>query len=99
MDQCKTFFFAGHETTSTSIAWILMLLAQHPEWADKARDEIRTFCGDSPPDLASIANLKVVRFRNPADLVMLVLIERGPSRVNLWCQKAPFTSHSNEKVV
>jgi cytochrome P450 len=78
MDQCKTFFFAGHETTATTLAWTLMLLAQHPEWADKARDEIRTFCGDSPLDMASIANLKVVRFCNSASLVML-LNGRGPS--------------------
>lgn len=89
MDQCKTFFFAGHETTATSIAWMLMLLAQHPEWADKARDEIRTFCGNSPPDVASIANLKVVRFRNFAALVMLVLIEGGPCGSSSGAKKSP----------
>ncbi|GAQ88940.1 Cytochrome P450 [Klebsormidium nitens] len=60
MDQCKTFFFAGHETTATAMAWSLALLAQHPEWQDRARAEIRSVCGKNAPDLSMLAELKVV---------------------------------------
>ncbi|KAK5079431.1 hypothetical protein LTS08_008844 [Lithohypha guttulata] len=40
-DQVMTFLGAGHDTTATSAAWTLMLLAKHPEIQTKLRNEIR----------------------------------------------------------
>ncbi|CAD6255078.1 unnamed protein product [Miscanthus lutarioriparius] len=40
VDNCKNIYFAGHETTSTTAAWCLMLLAAHPEWQSRARAEV-----------------------------------------------------------
>lgn len=49
MDECKTFFFAGHETTALLLTWTVMLLASNPSWQDKVRQEINQVCkGDSP---------------------------------------------------
>ncbi|KAM3285923.1 cytokinin hydroxylase [Capsicum chacoense] len=49
MDECKTFFFAGHETTALLLTWTVMLLASNPSWQDKVREEINQVCkGDSP---------------------------------------------------
>ena len=45
VDNCKNIYFAGHETTSTTAAWCLMLLAAHPEWQSRARRGP----GGSPP--------------------------------------------------
>ncbi|XP_030466719.2 cytochrome P450 714A1-like [Syzygium oleosum] len=45
VDSCKNIYFAGHETTATTISWSLMLLAVHPEWQDRIRAEILEFCG------------------------------------------------------
>ncbi|BGP14396.1 hypothetical protein JCM10213_004518 [Rhodosporidiobolus nylandii] len=39
--QLKTFVFAGHETVSTTITWVLWWLAGHPEKQDRLRREIR----------------------------------------------------------
>ncbi|GAA5983106.1 hypothetical protein JCM11641_004914 [Rhodosporidiobolus odoratus] len=39
--QLKTFVFAGHETVSTTITWVLWWLAGHPEKQDRLRAEIR----------------------------------------------------------
>nr|QWK52272.1 cytochrome P450 715A17 [Isatis tinctoria] len=50
VDECKTFFFAGVETTGLALTWALMLLAIHPEWQDTLRDEIRQVIGDSEID-------------------------------------------------
>ncbi|KAL8097984.1 hypothetical protein AgCh_030930 [Apium graveolens] len=41
MDECKTFFFAGHDTTALLLTWTVMLLASNPSWQDKARAEIK----------------------------------------------------------
>jgi len=39
-DNVGLFFLAGHETTSSTLSWILGLLASHPEVQQKARKEI-----------------------------------------------------------
>ncbi|KAM7273123.1 hypothetical protein ACFE04_027787 [Oxalis oulophora] len=40
VDECKTFFFGGHETTALALTWTLLLLALNPEWQDQLREEI-----------------------------------------------------------
>ncbi|KAH8939641.1 hypothetical protein BDL97_15G045900 [Sphagnum fallax] len=45
MDNCKTFFIAGHETTATLLTWAMMLLASHTTWQERAREEIIKVCG------------------------------------------------------
>jgi cytochrome P450 len=39
--QLKTFYFAGHDTTATTISWCLWLLSQHPDKLSKLRHEIQ----------------------------------------------------------
>ncbi|EMD37290.1 hypothetical protein CERSUDRAFT_113940 [Gelatoporia subvermispora B] len=38
--QMGTFLLAGHETTASSMTWLLWELSKHPEWQDKLREEI-----------------------------------------------------------
>ncbi|CAH8257312.1 unnamed protein product [Arabidopsis lyrata] len=58
MDECKTFFFTGHETTSLLLTWTLMLLAHNPTWQDKVRDEVRQVCGqDGVPSVEQLSSL------------------------------------------
>jgi cytochrome P450 len=44
-DEMVTLFTAGHETTATSMAWTLYLLAQHPEVVKRAKVEIKATLG------------------------------------------------------
>lgn len=44
MDECKTFFFAGHETTALLLTWTVMLLASNPIWQEKVREEVMQVC-------------------------------------------------------
>ncbi|KAH8952995.1 hypothetical protein BDL97_08G001200 [Sphagnum fallax] len=46
MDNCRTFFFAGYETTATLLTWTMMLLASHTTWQECARAEVIDVCGD-----------------------------------------------------
>jgi len=39
--QLKTFYFAGHDTTATTIAWAIWLLSQHPAELRKLRAELQ----------------------------------------------------------
>jgi len=43
--QLKTFYFAGHDTTATTISWAYWLLVQHPDTLKKARDEVMDCLG------------------------------------------------------
>ncbi|KAJ1257077.1 hypothetical protein BS78_K221600 [Paspalum vaginatum] len=60
VDNCKNIFFAGHETTATTAAWCLMLLASHPEWQSRARAEVQEVCQGKPPDVDKLKKLSTV---------------------------------------
>lgn len=61
MDECKTFFFAGHETTALLLTWTIMLLASSPTWQQKVRDEVNQVCNGQTPSLDHLPKLSVVR--------------------------------------
>ncbi|KAJ7555376.1 hypothetical protein O6H91_05G035300 [Diphasiastrum complanatum] len=60
VDECKTFFFAGHDTTATLLTWTTMLLAMYPDWQDRVRAEVVQVCGSKPPDSEILGQLKLV---------------------------------------
>lgn len=60
MDECKTFFFAGHETTALLLTWTSMLLASNSSWQDKVRDEVNQVCKGDPPTVEHLPKLTLV---------------------------------------
>ncbi|KAI3813489.1 hypothetical protein L1987_18214 [Smallanthus sonchifolius] len=60
MDECKTFFFAGHETTALLLTWTIMLLASNPSWQDKVRAEVREVCNGGSPSVEDLSKLSVL---------------------------------------
>jgi cytochrome P450 len=60
VDNCKNIYFAGYETTAVTDAWCMMLLALHPEWQDRVRDEARRACAGAALDFASLHKMKQV---------------------------------------
>ncbi|KAK1277951.1 Cytochrome P450 [Acorus gramineus] len=66
IDECKTFFFAGQETTSYWLTWTMFLLSSNQDWQEKLREEVLRECGTGIPDADMLSKLR---------LVTLVLLE------------------------
>ncbi|KAL4304371.1 hypothetical protein GQ457_10G016610 [Hibiscus cannabinus] len=62
IEECKSFFFAGKQTTSNLLTWTTVLLAMHPEWQVQARDEVLRVCGSREgPTKDDVVKLKTVK--------------------------------------
>lgn len=57
VDQVAIFFLAGHETSASSLAWALWLLAANPAWQDRVLAESRSMTSD----MAGVNALRVTR--------------------------------------
>lgn len=60
IDECKTFFFAGHDTTLCLLTWTMVLLGMHPDWQDQARKEVLTICKNGAPKPENVHHLKLM---------------------------------------
>ncbi len=61
VDQVAIFFLAGHETSASSLAWALWLLAACPDWQARVADEAAREIDPGAPDFAAIARLRLTR--------------------------------------
>jgi len=60
VDECKTFYLAGQETTNGVLAWSVFLLAIHTDWQEKARKEVLELFGQQNPNAEGITRLKIM---------------------------------------
>lgn len=61
IDECKTFFFAGQETTSHLLTWTMFLLSTNRDWQEKLREEVIQHCGNDIPNAQMLSKLKLVK--------------------------------------
>ncbi|KAL1167452.1 hypothetical protein V6Z11_A05G019600 [Gossypium hirsutum] len=61
IEECKSFFFAGKQTTSNLLTWTTVLLAMHPRWQVLAREEVLKVCGSRDiPSKDDVVKLKTL---------------------------------------
>lgn len=56
-DNCSVIFAAGHDTTAGALTWWIGLMAQYPDYAEQARQEINEVLGDKHPTPEILARL------------------------------------------
>ncbi|WP_040833974.1 cytochrome P450 [Nocardia brevicatena] len=57
-DAVVTFFVAGTETTSSALAWVLYVLAQHPDIEARLHAEVDTVLAGRQPEYSDLERLK-----------------------------------------
>ncbi|CAN0909010.1 Cytochrome P450 CYP72A616 [Linum grandiflorum] len=61
IEECKVFYVAGQETTASLLTWTMIVLAMHPDWQEKARQEVLRVCGKIEPSSSeALSHLKIV---------------------------------------
>ncbi|PRQ39036.1 putative cytochrome P450, EF-Hand 1, calcium-binding protein [Rosa chinensis] len=60
VEECKSLYFVGQETTNTLLSWTVFLLAQHPAWQEEARKEVLQLFGKQTPNSDGISKLKTM---------------------------------------
>uniref|UniRef100_A0A8R7PJX0 Secologanin synthase n=1 Tax=Triticum urartu TaxID=4572 RepID=A0A8R7PJX0_TRIUA len=60
MEECKLLYLAWTETTSILLTWTMIVLSMHPEWQDRAREEVISLFGKNKLEYEGVNRLKTV---------------------------------------
>ncbi|KAK4265622.1 hypothetical protein QN277_026649 [Acacia crassicarpa] len=60
VEECKQFYVAGHETTSSWLTWTMVVLAIHPDWQEKARKEALQIGQEQELGYKTLTNFKII---------------------------------------
>lgn len=82
VDNCKNIYFAGHEATAVAASWCLMLLALHPDWQARVREETAQVCQGGLIDAESLSKMKMVSIRFYENIE--IWVDNAYEKVKWW---------------
>ena len=60
IEESKQFYLAGQETTSSWLTWTIIVLAMHPDWQEKEREEVLQVSGKKEPNFEATTHFRIV---------------------------------------
>ncbi|KAJ8760493.1 hypothetical protein K2173_015160 [Erythroxylum novogranatense] len=81
IDECKNFYIAGQDTTSSALTWTVFLLAINLDWQEKVRNEVLEQFGQQIPSAEGIARLKMMNMTINESLRLYPPIAGSPREV------------------
>ncbi|XP_050373897.1 cytochrome P450 CYP749A22-like isoform X2 [Argentina anserina] len=98
VDECKTFYFAGQETTNSMLAWTVFLLAHYTDWQEKAREEVLQIFGRQTLDPDGLTKLKTMNMIMNESLRLYPPVLSIERKVNWDVKLGNFTIPANVEV-
>ncbi|XP_022103228.1 leukotriene-B4 omega-hydroxylase 3-like [Acanthaster planci] len=78
VDEVNNFLFAGHETTATSMTWLLYYLSKHPEHQTKIREEVDEVLAARDSERITVKDLSRFEYMTMAIKESMRMITAGP---------------------
>ncbi|CAN4097814.1 unnamed protein product [Withania somnifera] len=82
IEECKEFYFAGQDTPTALLSWTMVVLSMHPEWQDRARNEVYQAIGKNKPKFDDLNHHRLMNmiFQEVLEIYPAIFLIRSTSK-------------------